>query len=330
MGTRIEIAAQRGRRRAMMWRMASKDGRWLALIPVVVGVLLAALVFPHDADPNDVPLPDVDEKLVAVAEHKDDSLAAEALHAPLPGEVRALGEGIRSFNTAEAKNAPDTHWATIRSSLDEARHLALMKGIDVIIQLRATQLAKFMAELEAWRRTGKETDELQAVGGGFVRRMTIEGWIDQDRLILNDHEVRVAFKLKWNAVARFEDVPALQPSFDELRTLYRFYLLHPHAGAGAREAHVAARLNARSRADCDALAAGEQIAIEQWRLEKIEKLAELDPSYPAAYARGVSLFRAARYEQAVWAFQEWLRTHPDGPLTLRARNHLHASFVRTR
>jgi hypothetical protein len=310
--------------------MASADGRILALIPVGVGLLLAALLFRHDVVPNDVPLPDVDERRVAEVERSDDARAEKAAQAGLPGEVRALGETIRTFNATEARNPPDAHWAEIRSAVDEARRVALEKGTEAIVDLRAAQLAGFMREVAAWRKTHDESAELEAEGGGFIRRMTLEGWIRDGSLLVEGRELRVLFKLKWNAVTRMDQLPSFQPTFDELRVLYRFYLLHPHPSESAREQLNAKRHTTRSAADCETLAAGEEVEAEKWRLDKIDKLAELDPSYPAAYARGISLYRAAKYEASMQAFQDWLRAHPDGPLTLRARNYLHAAFVQAR
>jgi hypothetical protein len=310
--------------------VAKDGGRLLALIPVLVGVLLAALLFPHESAPNDVPLPVIDTRTLDRAEHDDDARAAHAASSPLPAETRALGEAIRAFNTAEAKDAPRTPWPELRAAVDEARKLALEKGIDALLDLRAAQLVKFLDEVSAWRRTEKESDELAAIGGAFIRRMTLAGWVNGSKLALGDRELRVAFKLKWNAVARFEDVPAFQVSLDEMRAFYTFEILHPHANEAARQTLAAARKNARTLADCEALEAGEQIAIEQWRLDKIDKLALIDASYPHAFARGVALYRSAKYDDAARAFEEWLRIHPNGPLTLRARNHLHASVSASR
>lgn len=313
---------------AQVFSSAKGDGRLLALIPILVGVLLGALLFPHDGAPDDVPLPTIDARALERAERDDDARATKAWAAPLPAEVRALGEAIRAFDTAEAKDAPRTPWPELRSGVDQARNIALGKaGIEGILDLRATQEQKFIDEVRAWRKTTHESDELAAVGGAFIRRMTLAGYVDGTKLALGDRELRVAYKLKWNAVARFDNVPELQPSLDEMRALYTFYILHPHAPEAAREAIAAARKNARTQADCDALEAGEQLAIEQWRLDKVDKLAALDPAYPATYARGVALFRAAKFADSARAFEEWLRVHPDGPLTLRARNHLRVAIA---
>jgi hypothetical protein len=305
-------------------------GRVLALIPVLVGLLLAALLFPRDVPPDDVPLPDLDLHKLAETEHADDARAALAAKTPLDADVRALGEAMRTFNTTEAKDPKNAPWADIRAHVDEARALALAHGSGALLELRAAQLAKFLHEVDAWRKTGNASDELEAEGGGFVRRMTIAGYAKDHTLAVSDRELRPMFKLKWNSVARFDDDPAFALSLDENRALYMFYILHPHATENARETFAAARRTARTRADCEALAVGERIASEQWRLEKIERLGQIDPTYPLAYARGVALYRAAKYEASARAFEEWLRVHPDGPLTLRARNHLRAAIAAAR
>jgi len=306
---------------------ASKDGRFLALIPALVGVLLALLLFPHASPPDDVPLPDLDTRKLATIERADDARALHAEAAPLPAEVRALGDAMRAFGTTEALDPPHAPWPDLRRAVDEARATALQKGDDAVLDLRAVQLARFLDEVRAWRKTGKESPELDALAGGFVRRMTMTGWIKGGALAATDRELRVMFKLRWNAVARLDAVPAFAPTLDEMRAFYMFDLLHPHPTQAARDTLAAARKNAKTRADCDALAAGEQIAAEQWRLDKIDKLARVDPSYPAAYARGVAFYRAAKFDESARAFEEWLRLHPDGPLTIRARNHLRAALA---
>ena len=310
-----------------MKAQASKDGRFLALIPALVGVLLALLLFPHASPPDDVPLPDLDTRKLAAIERADDARARHAETAPLPAEVRALGDAMRAFGTTEALDPPHAPWPDLRRAVDEARATALQKGDDAVLDLRAVQLARFLDEVRAWRKTGKESSELDALAGGFVRRMTMTGWIKDGALAATDRELRVMFKLRWNAVARLDAVPAFAPTLDEMRAFYMFDLLHPHPTQAARDTLAAARKNAKTRADCDALAAGEQIAAEQWRLDKIDKLARVDPSYPAAYARGVAFYRAAKFDESARAFEEWLRLHPDGPLTIRARNHLRAALA---
>lgn len=304
-----------------------RDGRVLAIVPLLVGVVFSALLFPRAVPPDDVPLPRLDERRLAETERADDARAASAASSPLPAEVRTLGEALRAFNTAEERNAPATAWPDLRNEVDRARRVALEKGFDPIVTLRAVQMSRFLDEVHVWQRTGTASPELAAVGGSFLRRMALAGWVEGNRLALTDSQLRVAFKLKWNAVARFESTPELAPTVDEVRALYTFYLLHPHAPEASREAIASARKTARTQADCEALAAGEKLAAEQWRLDKIDKLGQIDADYPAGFARAVGLYRTAKYDASAKAFDEWLRAHPDGPLALRARNHLRAAMA---
>jgi len=58
-----------------------------------------------------------------------------------------------------------------------------------------------------------------------------------------------------------------------------------------RDALEAARRGARDATACTAIAEAERAATESWRLERITRLAAIDPSYPAEYARGVASYR---------------------------------------
>jgi len=305
----------------------SEGGRALALIPVSVALLLAALMLPHAVPPRDVPLPDVDAEALDAVRVRDDARALAAAATPLPTPVRAFGEAIRSFNVAEASDLPETPWEVLRSDVDRTRKEAMATGVGPLLDLRAAQMKKFLDGLRDWRKTGTASPEFEAVAGAFLRRMKAAGWAHERDLDLSDSELRVMYKLKWNAVARFEELPGFEPSLDEVRELYTFYLTHPHAPEGTRATIDAARKHARTEADCEALAAGEAMAGESWRLEKIERLGRLDPGYPLDFARGVALYRAGNYEGSARAFDAWLQQHPDGPWTLRARNHLRAALA---
>jgi len=302
-------------------------GRALALVPVTVALFFAALMLPRAVPPRDIPLPEVDARALDAVRAGDDARAASAADAPLPAPVRAFGEAIRAFNAAEARDLPDTPWDILRSDVDRTRKEAMAGGVGPLLDLRAAQLKKFLDGLLAWQKTGQVTPEFEAVAGAFLRRMTLAGWAHDRELDLSEADLRVMYKLKWNAVAHFEDFPRFEPTLDETRELYTFYLLHPHAPESTRAALDAARKNARTAADCEALAAGEGMAGEGWRLEKIDRLGRLDPTYPLDFARGVALYRTGNYEGSARAFQAWLQKHPDGPWTLRAQNHLRAALA---
>jgi TolA-binding protein len=159
-----------------------------------------------------------------------------------------------------------------------------------------------------------------------VWRSKLAGWIDDHAVLMSEIEQRVAFKLAWNAATQLEGLPDFALTLDETRALYTFYLQHPHAPDPVRAQLDAHRKSAKGAKECAMLDAGERLAAESWRLEKIEKLEKLDPEYPAAYARGVELYRMERYGEAARAFETWLDAHPDGPFTLRARGHLRAAI----
>ena len=75
----------------------------------------------------------------------------------------------------------------------------------------------------------------------------------------------------------------------------------------------------------DGVYAGERLAADAWRLEKVTRLAKIDPSYPTAFAQGVLYYRMQRYEESVRAFEGWLAAHPSGALALRDEAHLRAA-----
>ena len=299
----------------------------LGLVPALVALLLGALVLPRAASPGDVPLPLIDGKALAVAEAADDARAAGVASKPLSADVRAAGEAIRAFNTYEAADALDAPWPEARANIDRAVALAVRAETPAaMVALRSVQLARFLSEVRTFSRTGTSSVELDALAGRFVKAMAGAGWLEGHALAMNEHALRAAFKLKWNATARLDEAPEFALALDEHRALFSFFLSHPHPTDASRYALAAARRTARSRADCDALDEGERLSAEVWRNERIEKLARLDPEYPAAYARGIGEFRAAHYEASARAFQAWVDAHPTGAYSLRSKNYLRAAL----
>jgi hypothetical protein len=129
----------------------------------------------------------------------------------------------------------------------------------------------------------------------------------------------------WNAFLGFPHRPGFEPTLDELRALYAFYLSWPHVSRGMREALAAARRGAHDEKACAAIDHGAQLAVESWRLEHVKSLAAIDPAYPADYALGIASYRHGDYRASVAAFRRWLSEHPEGPFALRARNFLRAA-----
>ena len=167
----------------------------------------------------------------------------------------------------------------------------------VMRMLRAVQIETFLSEVKAFERSGQVSDELVAVAGPFVERMRAVGWCRGNRVLLDENERRVAYKVAWNGIIGVDRRPDCALSLDETRVLYGLYLRLPHAPESQIRALDVARNGARDVAACEALSAGEHLAAESWRLNQIGRLAPLDPTYPAAYAKGIAQFRMRKFPQ---------------------------------
>lgn len=304
------------------------DALRLAVVPFGVAILFGLLLLPRRGSPDDVPVPIPDPAQLARAAAVDRDLAAHARSEPLPGSVRALGSAIRAYHALEVSPSA-AGIAPARAAVDAAMVEASAGGNEPLLRLRAVQLEGFLEEIRRFESTGAETDELVALGGGFVRSMKVAGWCDGHTLVPREPALRALFKEMWDALLGLEGRPAFEPALDEQRALYALYLAAPHPSAGMRAAIAAARRAARDARACEGVREGERNATEEWRLERIRRLAALDPAYPAAYARGVASYRRADYRGAAEAFQTWLAEHPEGPLSLRARSFLRAAENQT-
>jgi hypothetical protein len=320
------VAEERAKRSKVL-ETGTAGGRALLLVPLLVATVMGALVMPRSGVPDGVPLPLIDGRALAGVVAHDAELAARARRETLPSEVRALGSAIREFNLREARGAEEAALSDARHGLDEATALALTKGVDALVELRALQLDEFLAEVSRFEDTGKESDELQALGGSFVRRMRSAGWCDEhNQLALDPSQRRAAFKATWAALINQDARPELHLTLDEMRALYTLYIQHPHAPEALRAQLEASRKETKDPHVCAELALRESNAVEEWRIEKLRKLGQLDPSYPTAYALGIAQFRRAQYPAAAEAFRTWLQQHPSGPYALRARNYLKTSI----
>jgi hypothetical protein len=333
-------------------RRELRDAAWLSLLPLGVALVLGLLLAPRQPTPEGVPVPIADSRSLARTMRADQALAAAARAEPLPGVVRALGTAIRDFHTLEAAEADLRELGRARHAVDSALMdvVAPRAGLpqtpgdppyEALLRLRAVELDGFLVELRKFADTGEQSPELLALAGGFVRSMTNEGWCEGRALAPDVTVLRVMFKRMWNAFLGFDrkESPvgaptgvaataspnALALTVDEERVLYAFYLSHPHPSRAARETIASARIAAVDARSCRALAVAEDAAIASWQLDHIGRLAMVDPSYPADYARGVARFGRGEYGASADAFRKWLADHPEGPLALRAQNYLRAA-----
>jgi hypothetical protein len=307
--------------------LGPRAGRSLALIPFFVATLSGALVLPRKVAPETLPLPWLDDRLVARDLSADAELVQQARKMPLSPSVRALGSAIREFHTAEEEDSKDVVLTDARAAIDRARTELIDKDKDDEIRaLRAVQMVAFLDEVRRFERTGKESSELKALGGTFLRRMRREGWCHDAVVVLNDLERRAMFKANWNRLVEIERNPAFALSEQETRAMYTLYFTHPHPSEPQRAALALARAQAKDSATSARIDDGELAAAQAWLLTKLAEYEAIDPAYPGAIARGVAYYRRHQYANAARAFSQWLKAHPDGPWTLRTRNYLRASI----
>lgn len=304
-------------------------GRWLALIPLTIALLMMALMMPRATVPDAVPLPTLDAKALSEVARADDARVTRAKTTRLPTDVLGLGSAIRAMQAVSVN--PDTNELGAQAAqamLEEARRILASRKDwqEDVLALRAVQMSAFLDELARYEQTGQTTKELDELGGGFVRRMRSSGWAEGNRIVLDDAQRRAIFKTVWNALAGVDGIDAFALRLDEQRALYTLYISRPYAGESSQRTLDALRRDAQTADQCARAAVDDRRAREMWRAEKIRRFGAIDPSYPTAYALGVAYYRGGRYDLASDAFRAFIESHPDGPLSTRARNHLKAAL----
>ncbi|MFO0664913.1 MAG: hypothetical protein U0174_13235 [Polyangiaceae bacterium] len=297
-------------------------GAGLSLVPVAVCVLLAGLLLPRAAVPDDVPLPVIDERALLALEAEDDARQRQVDEAGLSGDVRALGSDLRAFHELQAEGARDMGRlleAKDRVFASRARVVS-GEGVELVHKLFSVQLARFKSEVAAYRASGEESLELRALSGTFLARMRSASWVVGRDVRLTDAELRVLYKSMWALDVGLDSDPTFSLTLDEKRVLYRLFLRSPHPSEQLRGVFVEAKRRANGTVECGRVLEEERLSAEKWRIQKILQLAELDPAYPKDYALGAAFYRAGDYGASVQAYRRFLDTHADGPLVLRARN----------
>ncbi len=312
---------------SVSWQIELRRALVLSLVPASVALVFGLLLLPRRAVPDAIPLPIPDSRVLARTRDADAELAESARRGPLAPRVRALGSALRDFHTQEANGGEVGAIGRARRAIDTSLVEALPAGDRALLELRAVELEIFVGEVTRFESSGVESDELRAVAGGFVRSMRAEGWIEGHRLAPGLDALRAMYKQMWNTFLGLDTRQPFELSLDEQRALYAFYLLRPHAPSAMREAIASARRGTSAPGAGPALDEAQRIAVETWRLERIARLSAIDPLYPAAYARGAANLRRGDYAAAAAAFRDWLTEHPDGPLSLRARNYLRSAVT---
>lgn len=269
------------------------EGWPLGIGVVGAATLTALLAVPRPVEPDFVPLPLIDreQQLLEVSVER---ARAERAKAGLPLEVRAVGEALRRFGKAAADGAALARQlsAQLRRLVDVAleRH-----GAERLLELRALQAELFAAAIaHGDARAERELEEL----GGRVYTATAErGWL---KTPLDPRELEALFRVYWGETLGLVQKQPFAPTLNEWRVYYRFLLSRPLGEGAARKGDV------------------------QLQLSYVAALARHDQDYPAQLARGVLFYQQAAFSDAAAELRAHLERHPDGPWTLRARNHLAA------
>lgn len=274
------------------------DGLELGIASVGIAVAAAALALPRPTTPNVVPLPLPDAARLEAERRADAARVDEAKQRGLSFEVRAVGDALRRFGLATRER--HARQALIRRDLVAYAERALAReGEKPLLALRALQTQLFTGAARRFAETQERNADLDALGGDFVETALGNGWLVKGTPI-DVVAFESLFRARWNDLTGLDAHPAFAVTLDDFRARYAFLL-----GIESSDGEARGKL----------------------QRNHVEKIAARDPDYPADFARGVLFFRAHAYEASAEAFRRHLARHPDGPWTLRARNHLLAAMA---
>jgi hypothetical protein len=279
--------------------------RWegIGVVAFVVGltVIAAALAAPRATEPDVLPLPLPDRGVLRRVMAESAARAEEARARGLSYDVRAVGEAIRRCGSAtiEGQGVPDTAIGDVRGAVRRALELSSEPGLR---RLLALQTELFVAATHAFEKSESPValGELKELGGDFVAMAKQSGWLEGRRFVLDDAERAALFRVRWTELTGLRDKAAFAPTLDEYRAYYALYLRK--LGGASRDRSERA-------------------------FAVVRALEKRDPTYPGTFARGVLYYRAGLHQEAAEAFRAHLARHPDGPWTLRAKNHVLAALA---
>ena len=240
------------------------------------------------------------------------------------GDVLLVGTTFRALNMAQVtrrqRRGRRASRARARERIQDALPRTAIAPSKRFARSAPFQLEAFLTEVERFEATGKSTRGARGARGPLPRSHDRGGLGTRAaRSLLDDAARRAAYKLVWNAQLGADRLPRLALDLDEQRALYTFYLTHPHAPEAQRLAYEAMRRRATTRSDCEKAIAEEHLDMEQWRIDKIRRLGEIDPTYPTGYALGVAYYRAGRYDLSIESFRAWVEHASRRPATRSAR-----------
>ncbi len=281
------------------------EGWQLGVVAVGIAALAATLLAPVGAAPSYLPVPPVDRREQAHVAGQDRELAAATAASGLHFDVRVVGERVRRFGAASARQGNDAasgELGELRVAFDDAvrRH-----GDPPLVALRSVQTEAFLSAVRHWEATGLIDAELEELGGDLPRVARANCWTIGRRLALSEAERRTLFRVRWAELVGAVELPPYAPSLNEWRAYYRLLLERPERGEPAHGVTAAA-----GEADPRRL------------LATVNALGRRDPEYPVLFARGVLLSRLGEPRAAADNFGSFLAGPETSALRAWARNHL--------
>lgn len=308
-------------------------GAGLALVPLGVFVVFAALLFPRAAPPDELPLPRIDRARIDAIRAEEAERVAQAKQTGLGPDARTLGSEIRAYHTLQIRKVPRAELDEAKVRVERARAFTVAReGLPALAALFAVQQQRFLAALEQWEREGARAEgtpedpehakERNELGGVYLERLREAGWAGDHHLLANDDERHVLYKMMWGSDVGLDGEAMFALSTDERRVLYGLFLRAPHPPEMLQASLRAAVERAKTREDCELAELEQKRATARWRVGKIVALAEIDPDYPKHYALGIAQLEVGDAAAAAEAFRAGLASSPDGPYALRSRNLL--------
>lgn len=304
-------------------------GAGLAVIPLTVFALSAALMLPRAAPPDEVPPPQVDRARLEQVYAQERTLAEQAEREGLSDDARALGSELRAYHAMQVRGAARAELDEAKVRVEKARaFLVAREGLPALAKLFAVQQTHFLRELARWEREGEHTDlpeqqkERDELGGVYLQRLRDASWADAHRTVLHDDERRVLYKMMWGTDVGLDGEGPFALDPNERRVLYGLFLRAPHPPELLLASLNATRARAKTQEDCRIADNEIRKATARWRVAKISALAEFAPDYPKHYAIGIAQLEGGDYAAAAEAFRTALQASPDGPYALRTRNML--------
>ncbi len=284
------------------------EGWEVGAIVVLIVALVSAVIVPRTAIPEDIPAPNISQRELDAARARNDRLVAIATDAELSPDVRLVGAQIRLLGRAEYSE-DDAGASKALATLGKSVPAALEKHGDEMAALQTYQADRFAKSYASFLRVGRVSDDLIDLGGAALAEFRRNEWLTSLAEAPRDLDLILSamFKRRFRAVIAPRH-PRLAPDPVEERALVGFLLKHPPPASvpGTRREKKA------SRGD--------------YLLKRIDELADLEPDYPALYAKGIVFYRMQQFEAAAAAFDEYLQRVGNGPYRLRAINYMKAAI----